>query len=83
MTLSVRSSTWREPPGFIGWFRVVNHKQIGKRFMITAFIFFLLGGILAALMRNLKLNRFAIADGRGTVPIVYSPVLLQRMRAAS
>src|SRR3982751_3601728 len=36
---------------------------------------------LAALMRNLKLNRFAIADGRGTVPIVYSPVLLQRMRA--
>lgn len=43
--------TWREPPGFIGWFRVVNHKQIGKRFMITAFVFFALGGILAILMR--------------------------------
>jgi Tetratricopeptide repeat len=36
---------------------------------------------LAALMRNLKLSRFSIADRRGTVPIVYSPVLLQRMRA--
>src|SRR5947209_6434536 len=42
---------WGEPPGFFGWFRVVNHKQIGKRFMITAFVFFLLGGVLAVLMR--------------------------------
>ena len=45
------ASAWGEPPGFVGWFRVTNHKIIGKRFMITAFIFFLLGGVLAALMR--------------------------------
>jgi hypothetical protein len=25
------SRTWGEPPGFIGWFRNVNHKEIGKR----------------------------------------------------
>jgi len=42
---------WREPRGFFGWFTVVNHKQIGKRFIITAFVFFLLGGLLAVLMR--------------------------------
>jgi cytochrome c oxidase subunit 1 len=43
--------TWGEPPGFFGWFQVVNHKMIGKRFIVTAFVFFILGGILAALMR--------------------------------
>jgi hypothetical protein len=36
---------------------------------------------LALLMRNVKLSRFSIADRRGTVPIVYPPVQLQRMRA--
>ncbi|HJQ70614.1 MAG TPA: cytochrome c oxidase subunit I [Blastocatellia bacterium] len=43
--------TWREPPGLIGWFSNVNHKSIGRRFIVTAFVFFLLGGILAILMR--------------------------------
>ena len=43
--------TWRDPPGFWGWFYQVNHRAIGRRYIVTAFIFFLLGGILAALMR--------------------------------
>ena len=43
--------TWAEPPGFWGWFRHVHHTSIGKRYFVTAFIFFLLGGILAVLMR--------------------------------
>ncbi len=43
--------TWREPSGFWGWFKHVHHTSIGKRFMVTAFIFFLLGGILALVMR--------------------------------
>src|SRR5689334_1800130 len=42
---------WRDPPGFWGWFQQINHRAIGRRFMITAFIFFLLAGVLAALMR--------------------------------
>src|SRR5690349_3799975 len=45
------ADAWREPPGFWGWFRAVHHTTIGKRYIITAFIFFLLGGILAVLMR--------------------------------
>jgi cytochrome c oxidase subunit 1 len=53
--------TWSDPPGFIGWFAAINHKTIAKRFMVTTFIFFLLGGLLALAMRlqlaqpNLKL----------------------------
>ncbi len=58
-------STWGDPPGVLGWFTTVNHKRIGKRFMITAFIYFVLGGILAVLMR-LQLarpeNHFLSAD---------------------
>jgi cytochrome c oxidase subunit I+III len=43
--------TWGDKPGFRSWLTSANHKSIGKRFIITAFIFFLLGGILAVLMR--------------------------------
>ena len=42
---------WRDPGGFWGWFCHVNHRSIGRRYMVTAFGFFLAGGVLAALMR--------------------------------
>jgi cytochrome c oxidase subunit I+III len=43
--------TWHEPEGFIGWFSRVDHKTIGVRFIVTAFSFFVLAGLLAAAMR--------------------------------
>jgi cytochrome c oxidase subunit I+III len=43
--------TWAARPGFWGWFTVVNATYIGRRYIITAFVFFLLGGVLALLMR--------------------------------
>ena len=43
--------TWRDDPGLWGWLRSVDHKSIGKRYLVTAFVFFLLGGVLALLMR--------------------------------
>ena len=43
--------TWQPPRGFFRWFTHVHHQSIGRRFMITAFVFFCLGGILALLMR--------------------------------
>jgi cytochrome c oxidase subunit I+III len=49
--LAVLDKTWRSPPGFFAWFTHVNHRSIGRRFIVTAFIFFLLGGIQALLMR--------------------------------
>jgi cytochrome c oxidase subunit I+III len=43
---------WRRPPGFYGWLTTTNHKDIGLRFVVTAFIFFLLAGLLALAMRT-------------------------------
>ena len=48
--------TWARPRGFWGWFMNVHHTAIGVRFMVTSFIFFLLGGVLAAMIR-LQLSR--------------------------
>ncbi|MBV8631325.1 MAG: cbb3-type cytochrome c oxidase subunit I, partial [Silvibacterium sp.] len=42
---------WGEPRGFIGWFKAVHHTTIGRRYAITAFIFFGLAGVLAGVMR--------------------------------
>jgi cytochrome c oxidase subunit 1 len=43
--------TWAQPPGFWNWLRSVDHKSIGKRYLITAFVFFVLAGLEAAVMR--------------------------------
>jgi cytochrome c oxidase subunit 1 len=43
--------TWRRPKGLWGFLVETDHKVIGLRYIITAFIFFLFGGIEAALMR--------------------------------
>ena len=43
--------TWYVPRGVIGWFSVVDHRTIGKRYIVTAFAFFIFAGVLAALMR--------------------------------
>jgi cytochrome c oxidase subunit I+III len=42
---------WKPKEGRFAWFSQIDHHTIGKRFLVTAFIWFVLGGILAALMR--------------------------------
>lgn len=42
---------WRVRPGLLGWLSTTGHKPIGRRYIFTAFIFLLLGGIEALLMR--------------------------------
>ena len=42
---------WADHPGPGGWFTSVDHKAIGRRYLVTGFVFFLLAGLLAALMR--------------------------------
>ena len=43
--------TWGRPPGFIGWLATVDHKDIGRRYVITALAFLALGGLMALHMR--------------------------------
>jgi cytochrome c oxidase subunit 1 len=43
--------TWARPPGFIGWLSSVDHKDVGRRYIITALVMLALAGILAAVMR--------------------------------
>jgi cytochrome c oxidase subunit I+III len=43
--------TWSRKPGLWGWLSTVDHKEIGRRYMVTALVFFLLAGVLALMMR--------------------------------
>jgi len=56
---------WRMTPGFWGAMSTVDHKIVGRRYIATAFVFLLLGGVLAVAMR-LQLSkpeaRFIDAD---------------------
>ena len=43
--------TWAPRRGFVGWMMSTDHKSVATRYVATAFVFFLLGGIEAMVMR--------------------------------
>jgi cytochrome c oxidase subunit I len=43
--------TWETPSGFVSSLFSVDHKEIGRRYLLTSFLFFLVGGIEALLLR--------------------------------
>ncbi len=45
------SRTWGTSPGFWGAIATVDHKVIARRYIATAFVFLILGGLLALAMR--------------------------------
>ncbi len=49
--LDALERSWQSPRGPFSWFRHVNHQTIGLRYIVTAFIFFLVGGVLALIVR--------------------------------
>ena len=42
---------WETPPGWKGWLSSTDHKQIGLRYIVTAFVFLAFGGLEALVMR--------------------------------
>jgi cytochrome c oxidase subunit I len=42
---------WETPPGLLGTLSTVDHKTIGKRYLVTAIIFLILGGLEALYIR--------------------------------
>lgn len=47
---------WETPKSIRGWFATVDHKELGIRYLVTAFVFLLIGGVEALIMR-LQLSR--------------------------
>src|SRR4051794_14374824 len=43
--------TWADPKTLLGWITTTDHKRIGIRFIVTAFVFFGIAGTLALFMR--------------------------------
>ncbi len=46
------SGVWAESPGIKGFLTTVNHKRIGRRYLVTASFFFVLAGLEAVVMRT-------------------------------
>jgi cytochrome c oxidase subunit 1 len=62
--------TWARPRGVIGWLTDTDHKGIALRYVVTAFVFFLFGGLEAALMRI----QLARAENHFLSPDLYNQV---------
>ena len=80
-------SLWETAPGIKGFFTSVDHKEIGIRYIVTAFAFLALGGIEALIIRlqlagpNLSLltpaeyNQFFSTHGMTMIFLYASPIL--------
>ncbi|HEY0747717.1 MAG TPA: cytochrome c oxidase subunit I [Steroidobacteraceae bacterium] len=78
---------WETAPGIKGFFSTVDHKEIGIRYIVTAFVFLGLGGIEALVMRmqlagpNLSLltpeqyNQLFSTHGMTMIFLYASPIL--------
>jgi cytochrome c oxidase subunit 1 len=66
--LQALEHTWADKPGLIGRLSSIDHKVVGKRFIVTAFGFFVAAGILAALMRL----QLAVPENRLIGPDLYN-----------
>ena len=42
---------WATKPGLLGWISTVDHKEIGIRYIVTAFVFLIAGGLEALILR--------------------------------
>ena len=59
---------WEEAPGVPRFFSTVDHKRIGVRYVVTAFMFFFLAGLMALAMRQ----QLARPDSNVLTPQTYN-----------
>ncbi|MCW3844767.1 cytochrome c oxidase subunit I [Micromonospora yasonensis] len=50
--LTLLEEHWGERPSLRSWFSTVDHKRIGRRYLVTAGLFFFLAGVSALTMRT-------------------------------
>jgi len=58
----------RPPHGLMGWLTTTDHKRIGILYMVTAFVFFIVGGVEALMMRL----QLGLANNDLISPAVYN-----------
>jgi len=56
------------PGGWLGWLTTTDHKRIGIMYLVATFIFFILGGVEALLIRL----QLAVPDGTLVTPETYN-----------
>ena len=61
-------AVWRQRPGFLGWLATVQNIPLARRYMVTAFAFFLLGGVQALVLRL----QLVTSDGEIVDPATYN-----------
>ncbi|HLG97406.1 MAG TPA: cytochrome c oxidase subunit I [Bryobacteraceae bacterium] len=61
---------WQHPSGIVGWFSFATHQAIGMRYIVTAFVFLLIGGIEAIMMRL----QLAVHDNTLLGPHLYNEI---------
>jgi cytochrome c oxidase subunit 1 len=64
------TATWSTPKGLWGILAETDHKVIARRYLVTAFVLFLLAGILAAIIRT----QLSHADNRLVGPDAYDQI---------
>ena len=47
----VLEKVWSREPGFYGWLTDTNHKGVAEKYIVTAFVFFVLAGLEALAIR--------------------------------
>ena len=57
-----------QPRGLISWLTTTDHKRIGILYMVTTFVFFILGGVEALMMRL----QLGVANNNLVTPEVYN-----------
>jgi cytochrome c oxidase subunit I len=62
---------WRDRPGIPGFFTTVDHKRIGRRYLVTSFVFLLIGGLEAMVIRA----QLATPDGSVVGPETYNAIM--------
>ncbi|MFO7963048.1 MAG: cbb3-type cytochrome c oxidase subunit I [Desulfobacterales bacterium] len=62
--------TWESPKGLIGWISDVNNRPLGIRYMAASLAFFLVGVVLALVMRT----QLAVPENHMLTPGVYNRV---------
>jgi cytochrome c oxidase subunit I len=56
------------PRGWLAWLTTTDHKKIGIMYLFTTFVFFIIGGVEALLMRL----QLAVPDGTAVTPETYN-----------